>query len=211
MPGYTGFQKKNNKLGTTLLIVALIHVGIAAGLYWLSRTEFGQSLIKVYKLDAFMKQEKLPEPPPSPEPEPEPPPPPPKPEPKPEAPPPPPEPVAAPPPSPVDRSASAPVDTTPFAIGKGRGKFSGYADLLTAAIQQHYVQPPALPDNLDYAVLCELALDDEGHVLAYRLVNSSGSLLFDQSALDALSKLKQVRPPPPGADHTIVVKFFPPA
>ncbi len=70
---------------------------------------------------------------------------------------------------------------------------------------------PALPDNLDYAVFCELVLDEEGHVLEYRLVNSSGSLLFDQPALDALSKLKQVRPPPPGAERTIVVKFVHPA
>lgn len=81
---------------------------------------------------------------------------------------------------------------------------------MTAAIQQYYVQPPDLSEDLEYAVLCELVLDDNGRVLQYRLVNSSGSLLFDQSALDALSKLTQVRPPPEGADRTIVVKFFPP-
>jgi protein TonB len=55
-----------------------------------------------------------------------------------------------------------------------------------------------------------LVVDDQGRVLQYRLVNSSGSLLFDQSALDALAKVAEVRPPPPGMDHTIIVKFFPP-
>jgi protein TonB len=209
MPGYTGFQKKKNKLGTTLIIVALVHVALGAGLYWLSQTQFGQNLIKVYKLTVLQKEEKPPPPPEKePEPEPEPPPPPPKPE----APPPPPPPQVAsvPPPPAAERPASAPVDTTPFAIGKGRGQFSGYKDILTAAIQQNYQQPPMLPEDLDYAVLCELVLDAEGHVLQYRLVTSSGSLLFDRSALEALSKLSQVRPPPPGMDPTVVVKFFPP-
>jgi len=42
-------------------------------------------------------------------------------------------------------------------------------------------------------------------------LNSSGSLLFDQSALDALAKLNQVRPPPEGMDRIVIVKFFPPA
>jgi TonB family protein len=59
-------------------------------------------------------------------------------------------------------------------------------------------------------VLSELVVDEQGRVLQYRLVNSSGSLLFDQSALDALAKVAEVRPPPPGMDHTIIVKFFPP-
>jgi protein TonB len=70
--------------------------------------------------------------------------------------------------------------------------------------------PPSLPGDLKYAVMWELVLDEQGRVLQYRLLNSSGSLLFDQSALDALSKLTQVRPPPEGAGHTIIVKFFPP-
>jgi protein TonB len=56
-----------------------------------------------------------------------------------------------------------------------------------------------------------LVLDQEGRVLQYRLLTSSGSLLFDQSAIDALSKVTQVRPPPEGMDRTVVVKFFPPA
>lgn len=77
-------------------------------------------------------------------------------------------------------------------------------------IQSKYHQPPSLPDDLEYAVLCELVVDEQGRVLQYRLVNSSGSLLFDQSALDALAKLTEVRPPPSGMDHTIIVKFFPP-
>lgn len=209
MAGYRGFEKKKNKLGTTLLIVGLVHVGIGGGLYWVSQTEWGQNLIKVYKLNAFKKEE--PPPPPEKEPEPEPEPEPPKPEPKKEAPPPPPPQAEAPPPP---KASDAPVprglDANPFAIGKSRGRFAGYTDILTAMIQAQYHQPPDLPDDLEYAVLCELILDQEGRVLQYRLLTSSGSLMFDQSAVDALSKVTQVRPPPEGMDRTVVVKFFPP-
>jgi TonB family protein len=97
-----------------------------------------------------------------------------------------------------------------FAIGKGRGRFAGYADLLTGAIQQHYKHPADLPEDLDYAVLCQLTIDEQGKVLDYKLVTSSGSDIFDQSALDALAKVTQVRPPPPEMSKLIVVKFFPP-
>ena len=175
----------------------------------MSQTDWGQNLIKVYKLNAFKKEE--PPPPPEKEPEPEPEPEPPKPEPKPqEAPPPPPQAEAPPPPKASDAPGSPPVDADPFAIGKSRGRFAGYSDILTASIQSKYEQPPSLPDDLEYAVMCELVLDEQGRVLEYRLLNSSGSLLFDQSALDALSKLTQVRPPPEGMDRIVTVKFFPP-
>ena len=211
MSGYKGFEKKKSKLGTTLLIVGVIHLGIGGGLYWVSQTEWGQNLIKVYKLNAFEKKEP---PPPEKEPEPEPEPEPPKPEPKPqEAPPPTPPTAEAPPPQKaVDAPTGPPqMDANPFAIGKSRGKFAGYTDILTATIQEKYQQPPTLSDDLEYAVMCELVLDEQGRVLQFRLLNSSGSLLFDQSALDALSKLAQVRPPPEGMDRTVIVKFFPPA
>ncbi|MGA6828444.1 TonB family protein [Nitrospira sp. NS4] len=213
MAGYKGFEKKKSKLGTTLMIVGLVHLGIGGGLYWVAQTQWGQDLIKVYKLNAFKKEE--PPPPPEKEPEPEPEPEPPKPEPKPqEVPPPPPPPQSAEAPLPPKASDAPagppPVSSDPFAIGKSRGRFAGYADIVTASIQAKYQQPPSLPEELEYAVLCELVIDDQGRVLQYRLVNSSGSLLFDQSALEALAKVTEVRPPPPGMDHTIVVKFFPP-
>jgi len=209
MAGYRGFEKKKSKLGTTLLIVGLVHVGIGGGLYWVSQTEWGQNLIKVYKLNAFKKEE--PPPPPEKEPEPEPEPEPPKPEPKQEAPPPPPPAEAPPPPKASDAPSPPQMSADPFAIGKSRARFAGYTDILTAMIQAKYHQPTELPDDLEYAVLCELVLDQEGRVLQYRLLTSSGSLLFDQSAIDALSKVTQVRPPPDGMDRTVVVKFFPPA
>lgn len=209
MAGYRGFEKKKSKLGTTLLIVGVVHLGIGAGLYWVSQTDWGQNLIKVYKLNAFKKEE--PPPPPEKEPEPEPEPEPPKPEPKPQEAPPPPPPAAEAPPPPQAADAPAPAASAdPFAIGKTRKPFAGYSDILTAMIQAQYHQPPSLPDDLEYAVLCELVLDAQGRVLQYRLVNSSGSLLFDQSALDALAKVTQVRPPPEGMDRTVIVKFFPP-
>jgi periplasmic protein TonB len=209
MAGYKGFEKKKSKIGTTLLIVGLIHVGIGAGLYWVSQTDWGQNLIKVYKLNAFRKED--PPPPPEQEPEPEPEPEPPKPEPKPEEAPPPPPVAEAPPPKAADAPSPPPLSADPFAIGKHRKPFAGYSDILTAMIQAKYQQPPSLPDDLEYAVLCELVLDEQGRVLQYRLINSSGSLLFDQSALDALAKVTAVRPPPEGMDRTVIVKFFPPA
>jgi periplasmic protein TonB len=209
MAGYRGFEKKKNKLGTTLVLVGLVHLGIGAGLYWVSQTEWGQNLIKVYKLNAFKKEE--PPPPPEKEPEPEPEPEPPKPEHKQEAPPPPPQAEAPPPPKASDAPGPPQMDANPFAIGKSRGRFAGYTDILTAMIQAQYHQPVDLPDDLEYAVLCELVLDQDGRILQYRLLTSSGSLLFDQSAIDALSKVTQVRPPPEGMDRTVVVKFFPPA
>ena len=210
MAGYKGFEKKKSKLGTTLLIVGVIHIGIGAGLYWVSQTDWGQNLIKVYKLNAFRKED--PPPPPEKEPEPEPEPEPPKPEPKPQEMPPPPPPVAEAPPPPTAADAPGPpsVSADPFAIGKNRKPFAGYSDILTSMIQSKYQQPSSLHDELEYAVLCELVIDEQGRVLQYRLINSSGSLLFDQSALDALAKVTEVRPPPEGMDRTVIVKFFPP-
>lgn len=210
MQGYSGFHKKKSNLGTTLVVVGLIHVAAAGGLWYLSTTEFGQELIKVYKLNMAQTKE---EPPPEPEPEPEPEQPPP---PKQETPPPPaPKTAEAPPPSPVKSADRPPPPTSSdsgnlFAIGKSRGKFAGYADILTSMIQAQYQEPPGLPKGLPYAVLCELILDENGYILAYKLLNSSGSAVFDQSAVEALAKLTQVRPPPEGMGKNIVVKFYPP-
>jgi protein TonB len=208
MSGYKGFEKKKSKLGTTLVYVAVVHLALGGFLYWLSTTDFGKEMIRVYKLNMSKQKE---EPPPLPEPEPpkeEPPPPPPK-----KAEQPPPEAAPPPPPEPVKADAARPQpqveSANPFAIGKGR-KFGGYVDLLTVAIQQHYKQPPDLPPDIEYAVLCQLVIDEQGRVLDYQLVNSSGSPLFDESALQALSQVTQVRPPPEGMDRTVVVKFFPP-
>lgn len=198
-------------MGLTLAIVGIIHLVAAGGLYWLSQTQLGQELLRVYKLNMTQQKE---EPPPEPEPEPEPeappetPPPP-----KTEAPPPP--VVEAPPPEPVSAANRPPpppsADTgNLFAIGKSRGKFAGYADIVTSMIQEHYREPEDLPKGLPYAVLCQLVLDDEGHVLAFKLLTSSGNPLFDQSAVEALGKVTKLRPPPDDMDKTLVVKFYPP-
>lgn len=211
MKGYSGFQKKKSNMGLTLLIVGVVHLAAAGGLYWLSQTQLGQELLRVYKLNMAQQKE---EPPPEPESPPEP-----EPEPQPEAPPPPkpetppPAAVEAPPPEPVSAANRPPpaMDTgNLFAIGKSRGKYAGYADIVTSMIQQQYQEPPDLPKGLPYAVLCQLVLDDQGHVLAYKLLTSSGNPLFDESAVKALSKVTQLRPPPEGMDKTLVVKFYPP-
>ncbi|BCA57089.1 hypothetical protein W02_42290 [Nitrospira sp. KM1] len=221
MPGYRGYhaKKKGWNRSTTIVVVA-VHLLALYGLYQLSRTNFLQDLIKVTKLTTMPEPPKPPEPPPSePAPEPEA-----LPEPTPPEPLPPtvkelpPEPVES---APAEEPSQAPdsegegreapaTDHAPFAIGKGGSVFSGYEGILTAAIQAAYQQPPDLPDNVDYAVMCQLVLDEDGYVLSYQLLNSSGHPVFDRSAQLALSKLRQVRPPPPGMSRTIVVKFFPP-
>lgn len=214
MPGYAGFKKKKSRLGTTLIIVAGFHLLLAGGLVWLATTSLGQELLAIYKIN--IRNVKEPEPPKPKPPEPEPP--------KPEPPPPPPaEPEAAPPPVEEAKSAppppvehAAPVQLpgfgNPFASGNGTGgKFSGYVDLITSEIQRLYKQPPDLPSNLALAVVFQLQVDDEGKLLKYQLLDSSGNQKFDQSALQAISELKKLRPPPTGMSRKIVVKFIPPS
>ncbi len=209
MPAYSGFHKKKNPLATTLTIVAAIHVAAAGGLIWLSQTQFGRELIDVYKVKLSAFKEKAPEPPKPPEPEPPPP--------EPEAAPPEPPPVEVAAPEPVmapkveaPRPVSLPGFGNPFGGSGKRGKFAGYVDIVTAELQRRYVQPPELPEDMSYAVLCQLLLDEEGKVLSYKLVNSSGNELFDRSALKALSSVERLRPPPQEMSRTIIVKFYPP-
>jgi protein TonB len=211
--GYVGFRKqKKSGLGTTLAVVAAIHLVIGGGLVWLAHTQVGQEWLKIYKIKISQVKEKPPEPPPPPEPEP-PKPEPPKPEPKAEAPPPPPAPVEAPKSQELVKAAppvSLPGFGNPFGTGR-RSRFAGYVDLVTSEIQKQYKQPPDLVPEIEYIVLCQLRIDENGRVLTYQLVNSSGNKEFDQSALEALAAVRQLRPPPPGMSPVIVVKFYPPS
>ena len=214
---YVGFRKQKKKgLGTTLSIVAAIHLVIGGGLVWLAYTQVGQEWLKVYKIKIAQVKEKEPPPPEPPPPQPEPP----KPEPQ-KA-----EPEAPPPPPPAPVEAAKPVEQThvaanqpvtlpsfgnPFATGGRKGRFAGYVDLVTSEIQKRYKQPPDLSTDIEYVVLCQLLVDEEGRVQQYQLVNSSGNKEFDQSALEALAAVERLRPPPPGMSKIIVVKFFPPS
>ncbi|MGC4098261.1 MAG: TonB family protein [Nitrospira sp.] len=221
MAGYTGYHtNRNSWSAATIVGVVVAHLILAVGVYQISQTEYVQDLIKVSKLvtvkEPIREPVKPPEaPPPPPEIKPEP-----KPAPPLEPPPMekelPPEPVsipeeASPAPSSVEeRRDFKAVETAPVAIGKPRHQHALYEDLLAGSIQAVYQQPPELPDSLEYAVLCQLEMDEEGYILAYKLLSSSGNAIFDRSAQQALSRLRQVRPPPPGMSRTVVVKFFPP-
>jgi periplasmic protein TonB len=219
MPGYTGYHsnKKGSWSVTTIAAVVAGHLVLLFGIYSLTQTEYVQDLIKVAKLLTVQEPVKTPDPPPSQEKEPA-------------------APLDLPPeplprvkelppelvePVPTEEQSTAalsdgeqidakPVDTTLFAIGKRGSRFAGYEGLLTASIQAVYQQPADLSANVEYAVLCQLVLDDDGYVLSYKLLNSSGNAVFDRSAQQALSRLRQVRPPPQGMSRTVVVKFFPP-
>ena len=219
MPGYVGFKKKKNKIGTTLMIVAVLHLIVGGGLVWLASTSVGQEFLAYYKIN--IRNVKEPEPPKPKAPEPEPP----KPEPpeqeapapEPEAPPPPPveQAESAPPPAPTQPAPQAvelPAFGNPFATGTGQGrKYSGYIDLVTSEIQRLYHQPSDLSDDISLSVMFKLHIDDEGKLLGYQLLGSSGNEKFDQSALQAIAKLKQLRPPPMGMSRTLIVKFIPPS
>jgi protein TonB len=214
MDGYAGLKDQKNKIGTTLLIVLGIHVVLAGGLVWLASTSVGQKWLKVYKVRMVNVMEKTLEPPPLQKPPEEEAPPPPPPEPeaadlKPAVEPPAPEP-SAPPPVTSAQPVKLPGFGNPFSGGKGK-RFSGYTDLVTSEIQRLYKQPPELPEDLRLAVLCQLLVDAEGQVLGFKLLNSSGNDIFDRSAIQALSQLKRLRPPPQEMSRVIVVRFFPPS
>jgi len=221
MPGYTGYHrnKKSSWNVATSAAVIVVHLVFIAGVYRISQTEYIQNLIRVSKLVTIQEPVEPPDPPPpqTKEPESDKPLEPPKdlppvinelrPAPMPQS------PVEnrpVSPPSDGKASVPRPADSTSFAIGKDRSRFALYEDLLMGAIQAVYKQPPDLSDALEYVVLCQLVLDDEGYVLSYKLLNSSGSEVFDRSAQQALARLRQVRPPPEGMSRTVVVKFFPP-
>lgn len=217
MSGYVGFKKKKSKIGTTLMIVAALHLLLAGGLVWLASTAVGQEFLAYYKIN--IRNVKEPEPPKPKPPEPEPPKPePPEPEPpapEPEAPAPPPvEAVeSAPPPAPSEpapQPVQLPSIGNPFAGGGQGKKYSGYIDLVTTEIQRLYQQPSDLSNSISLSVMFQLHIDDGGKLLGYQLVGSSGNDKFDQSALQAIAKLKQLRPPPTGMSRIIIVKFIPP-
>jgi TonB family protein len=231
MPGYVGLKKKKNRLGVTLLIVAAVHLAAAGALIWLASTTVGREMIALYKIKmhSTAEPEAAPKPEPA-KPEPK------KPEPEPEpqaepeaapepaevpvaeAPPapaiePPAAAVEAPPPAPaeaVNLPVRLPSSGNPFAANPGR-KFAGYVDLVTSEIQRFYKQPPGMPANLRKPVQLSLVLDEDGRLLRYDLVGSSGSPAFDQSALQAIAAVKRLRPPPKEMSRTIVVKFHPPS
>jgi protein TonB len=217
MQGYIALKKKKSKLGKTLTIVAAIHLVVGGAMIWLAYTSAGRELMTVYKLTIRNIYE--PPPPPPPEvkaPEPEPPPLPPPAE----------EPKAA---EPVQEAAVpelSPEITPPsepptgestqvrlpgfgnsFGGGGKKGKFAGYADLVTVEIQRHYKQPFDLPDDSKMMVQLQIVLEEDGTVLKYKVIKSSGNEKFDQSALQAVGKLQRLRPPPQGMSHTLVVKF----
>lgn len=103
-----------------------------------------------------------------------------------------------------------PSSGNPFAGGKGGKRYSGYTAVVTSEIQKYYKQPADLPTDLSLAVLLQLRLDEEGRLVEYKLMRSSGNPLFDESAIRALSNIKQLRRPPQGMSKTLTVKFFPP-
>ena len=55
----------------------------------------------------------------------------------------------------------------------------------------------------------EAVLEDDGRVRSYRVIKSSGNLSMDEAVLDSMRNFS-AKPPKPGMERTIVIKFFAP-
>jgi protein TonB len=81
-----------------------------------------------------------------------------------------------------------------------------YASLLAAWLDRHKEYPDrARRKHQEGVVLCEFAIDREGHVLRYRILQGSGYELLDEEASDLMARANPVPPPPAGMDQTYVV------
>lgn len=206
MRGVGRHRKSVTPMGRTLGIVVAIHVVGGLGLVALSRTTFGQQLIKTYEI----KLAKQDEPPPPPA---EPPPPPP----------PPPEDLQAPSEdvaAPVAQSAASSevVQVAAAGVGSswngrfhdpfGDGKYAAYQARTTRELRQCYHEPAADVDFGPARVVFKVSVD--GSVQGYRLVESSGSAVNDR-ALDEAAQCVQRKglPPPPGGAIYATARFTP--
>jgi len=115
---------------------------------------------------------------------------------------------------------ASPLQTASLETGTGAGTPTGssvvpgpsaaeqadYASLLAAWFDRHKEYPDrARRKHQEGVVLCEFAIDREGHVLSYRIVQGSGYELLDEEASDLMARANPVPPPPAGMDQTYLV------
>jgi protein TonB len=90
--------------------------------------------------------------------------------------------------------------------GPSTAEQADYASLLAAWLDRHKEYPDrARRKHQEGIVLCEFAIDREGHVLRYRIVQGSGYTLLDEEASDLMARANSVPPPPLGMDQTYLV------
>jgi TonB family protein len=75
-----------------------------------------------------------------------------------------------------------------------RAAFKEYRAATSTMIQKNWAWVGAIPSE---SADVYLSIDKEGVIQCAKIVKSSGSPDFDQSVLDAVTKVKRVAPPPP--------------
>lgn len=92
------------------------------------------------------------------------------------------------------------------ASGKGGGSAAdNYYSKITRDIWQNWVFPDTADKNLEAIIAIKILKD--GSIIVSRIEKSSGSGLFDRSALRAIAKSSPVTPPP--YEIEIGVRFYP--
>lgn len=104
------------------------------------------------------------------------------------------------------------------AYGKGAGapgkgaqiaSDSYYAEIIRK-IENEYVVPPNFDSAGVDVVLISINIDSKGKLVGSPTIDkSSGNILFDQSALKAISKASPLPPPPPLVEMPIGLRFYP--
>lgn len=193
-------RKSAVPLGRTFAIVVGIHVAGGLGLIALAQTEYGQKVIKTYKV-SLMKEE---EPPPPPEKEPPPPPPPPEPVEAPQVPDIPSPEVAA---GPEIASAGGGLAFGGRFLGPAEGPLGAFHASVERRFREHYQRPDS--NSNPGEVVFDVAAN--GDVRSFHLQRSTGDPDHDRSVLAAAEELQRegVSPPPEGIPRTVLVKVIP--
>ncbi|OGP84652.1 MAG: hypothetical protein A2Y95_09420 [Deltaproteobacteria bacterium RBG_13_65_10] len=204
-------HKRKSSFGSTLAIVAAVHVFMGAVILWVTTTETGQKMYKEYKIKFYQPPKK--EEPKKEAKKEEPPPPPPKKE----------EAKEEVPKAPLSRREETPQAQQEVSLGgSGGDPFSGgpgkaidahqaYYLAVTAAIRSHFHEPDNLAAEEYGPTKMEITVDDSGYVTKYRLTGSSGNKDLDRAALEAVKSVGRVNAQRPKTlDRTLFVRFIPP-
>jgi colicin import membrane protein len=74
------------------------------------------------------------------------------------------------------------------------GNLNFYYALITRKIWSHWVYPDFESTGLE--VIVSIKIDRDGRIVSHQIEKSSGNVLFDRSAIKALSKASPLPPPP---------------
>lgn len=98
------------------------------------------------------------------------------------------------------------ISQEPGIQGKGTGKDTDfYYSIISRKIWQQWTYPNSRASELE--VIISIKIDKKGEVISQKVEKSSGNLLFDRSAIKAISKASPL--PPPSEEIEIGVRFYP--